>query len=305
MEEKIIENGGQVPPPKPKKDQAEVTAGSGGDSGPESDTTGVSTNPNGSSTKNPLQGASAPRAPGAADADGSAAADAMGMGAGEFASALRMAAKLRTAHRSFKEKKATGAASGSYGTAGGGAAAADTAAARAAADSPTQPLVASIPPPRRDAALAAKAARDLEDLREVEPKSMEDAQMELATSSVSAAVWGQMRELGGWVAEGPCGIRVLSFLFGVCAIFSAFIGIFINFADAKKTKGRTIVFVVLNGWIMWFGILIAITEARTAFCGMFLRRAVEKYMPIFTTVSGRGHLMFLVGSLCLAQWSAS
>jgi len=289
LEETILENGGKLPISDPvQAEHAPVKPGSGsGSNGAESAAEAEA------STQNPLAasgpGAAAPTAPGIE------ASALMSAGGGDIQGMVRMATRLRHTHRQFKAS--TEGTSGAGGGTGGGAALSMGAVAEVD--------VVVLPPSKQDARLASDAGRDLVQLRSVGSTTMEEAKSELLTTSMSAALWGQMRELGGWIGEGPCGVRVLCFLAGVFAMFAAFVGIFINFADAKKTNGRTIVFVIINGWIFWFALLITITEARTAVCGMFLRRLVEKYLPLFTTVSGRGHLLFFVGSLALSQWSRS
>lgn len=142
---------------------------------------------------------------------------------------------------------------------------------------------------------------------EVEPDTARAAAMDKLQSKAAptTVVRSQIGSLGRWIAEGPLTLSVLSFLAGIFAIVAAVVGFFVDLGDLGFSQGRSLLFLAINVWIMIFGLLIAVSEARVTVCSSYLRRIVEEWLPLLRSTSGRAWFLFFVGTLALAQWNVN
>ena len=136
----------------------------------------------------------------------------------------------------------------------------------------------------KDGAKKKKSKKEKKEGEEGEEEEEEEDESEfmknLKKGLSLAAVVGraERRRIFTWISSGPCTLQVLSFLCGVSIIVSGFVGIFIQTFNKFR-----IIAIMLNFYLMVFGLVISALEVKSQFCSVNVASRVVKWFHFLST----------------------
>jgi len=120
------------------------------------------------------------------------------------------------------------------------------------------------------------------------------------TAAAGIAARAETRRLWLWVKEGPCTLRVLTFLGGAFIALSGLLGILIETFNRFR-----LVAMMLDFYICVGGFAVAAVAAKSHLCTDFAAVALHKWCGFLTRTGGRGWFLLLLAVLSLATVSGA
>lgn len=123
---------------------------------------------------------------------------------------------------------------------------------------------------------------------------MESAQPML--NAVGSKVTEDFKKISSWAKEGPTSIKFLAFCGGTAMMINAGLKIFYKILTFSPFDA------MIQCYIMLFGMITILCEAKQILCPKLLRQMISKYAHFLDYLTGRGLFYIFIGSFLITRW---